>query len=102
MPYLKRFAVKNSKRVPRSLNEQPFLSSLAVFTALSLTKSLHLCLYNKEIQKMPFDARLNRFRYKYLKTMCRPLLYIHQIACIPFSFRSAIESNNSIKLNVYN
>ena len=34
--------------------------------------------------------------------MCRPLLYIHQIACIPFSFRSAIESYNSIKLNVYN
>ena len=61
MPYLKRFAVKNGKRVPRSLNEQTFLSSLAAFTALSLTKSLHLCLYNKEIKKMPFDAWLNRF-----------------------------------------
>ena len=62
MPYLKRFAVKNGKRVPRSLNEQTFLSSLAAFTSLSLTKSLHLCLYNKEIKKMPFDAGLNRLR----------------------------------------
>ena len=51
MPYHKRFAVKNGKRVPRFFNDQICRSLHAAFDGLSLNKSLHLSLYNKEIKQ---------------------------------------------------
>ena len=97
MAYLKRFAVKNGKRVPRSLNEQPFLSSLAAFTALSLTKSLHLCLYNKEIQKcllMPglTDSGIN------ISKQCVDHCYI-SIKLLAFPSLFALQLNQTILLS---